>query len=340
MIQIYAILVDSLRLLRARKLFWIVMIISMLVGALYASVGFHDSGVSVLFGLFKLNNRIIYEGSALSEMFYLLIFTSFLNDWWFGFVALVLALISSCSIFPELMKEGAIDVMVSKPLSRLKLFITKYVGALLFMAVPVLLLCVICFVSMGLRVDVWKPSVFLAVPLLMLVFSLIYCVAVFAGVLWRSTLFALLSAVSIWSVCFLLHLAETGSYVAAHAMPNAGLVVNPETGEPELVGEAVEGDDFWIGFHKATRIGMAPLPKTRQATLLLKRVVGFEDELGPMASVGLFPLITGQAPALEDANFSADVEGRMSVSYILWSSAAFELVILSLAAWVFCRRDF
>jgi ABC-type transport system involved in multi-copper enzyme maturation permease subunit len=340
MIQIYAILLDSLRLLKAKKLFWIVLSITLLVGLLYASIGFNETGMSVGFGLKQVPNPIVVEGSEYAKLFYLLLFTNFLNDWWFGFLALVLALIASCSVFPEMMKEGSIDVMVSKPLSRLKLFLTKYFGVLLFMAVPVLLLCVICFLSMGIRVGVWKAELFLAVPLLMFVFSLIYCVAVLSGVLWRSTLFALLSATIFWSLCFLMHITESVTYNFVYVMPKIGMEMDFATGESAMTGEEQEVSEGGEKLYATVRAAGAPLPKTRKATLLLKRLVAFDDELGPMAAVGLVPLMMGESPKSIEMEVSEEIEGRMSISYILWSSAVFELVVLSFAAWIFCRRDF
>ena len=58
MIQVCTILLDSLRLLKAKKLFWIVLFITLLVGLLYASIGFHETGMSIGFGLKKVENPI------------------------------------------------------------------------------------------------------------------------------------------------------------------------------------------------------------------------------------------------------------------------------------------
>jgi hypothetical protein len=49
--QTAALLLDSLRMLRSRKLFWISLGISALVVAAYASIGFGENGLSLLFGL-------------------------------------------------------------------------------------------------------------------------------------------------------------------------------------------------------------------------------------------------------------------------------------------------
>ena len=108
-------------------------------------------------------------------------------------------------------------------------------------------------------------------------------------------------------------------------------------GAAPAVAEVSEGGE---DFYQAVRVVGAPFPKSRKSTLLLKRVVAFDDELGPLASVGLVPLLMGQNPEGEDLELSTEIEERMGIGYILWSSAIFEVVILSAAAWVFCRRDF
>ena len=51
MTAIATILLDSLRLLKARVLFWVTLGISVFVGILYLSIGFNESGMSMFLGL-------------------------------------------------------------------------------------------------------------------------------------------------------------------------------------------------------------------------------------------------------------------------------------------------
>ena len=334
------ILGDSLRLLRARKLFWIVIVISLLVGLFYASIGFNDEGFSMLFGLKQVPNDLVVNGSDFSKIFYLLIFTSFIVPHWLGFLAVLLALVTSCSVFPELMKEGSIETILSKPVSRWKIFAIKYLGMLGFMAVPLTMFCLIVFMAMGLRVGVWKVEIFYAVPLLTFVFSILYSFAVFVGVWTKSTLFALLATMLFWGGSFLLHVSENLIYEMGISPAKAGMEIDFETGETIYHGEPQEVDPsllaFYNGFRKATWI----LPKPRKATLLLERLLVFDDELGPLAGVSMLDLMAGVSPEglLKDAQVES--QERMSLTEILLPSALFQVVMLGLGGWIFVRRDF
>lgn len=331
-----AILEDSFRLLRARKLFWIVMGISLFVGLIYASIGFNEQGPTFLW-FQLLSNELLVKGSSFSKIFYLLLFTNFIIPHWLGFLAVLLSILTSCSVFPELMKEGSIETVLSKPVSRWKIFFVKYVGMLGFMAVPLTLFCLIVFLAMGIRVDVWKFEVFWTVPLLTFVYSTLYSFAVCIGVWTRSTLFALLATLLLWGFCFVVHLAEMGFY-APIRNAEAGIVQEGfdirETGIQQEVSEGA------LRNYELLRKSTFMLPKPRKATLLTKRFLVFDDELGEFAGMSLLG-IGAQVPEqglIREAQVKA--EKRMSLKEVLLPSALFQVLMLSFAGWVFSRRDF
>lgn len=330
------ILGDSFRLLRARKLFWIVMAISLFVGLLYASIGFNEKGPTFLW--FQIaSNELLVKGTPFSKVFYLLIFTNFVIPHWLGFLAVLLSILTSCSVFPELMKEGSIETVLSKPVSRWKIFLVKYAGMLGFMAVPLTLFCFIVFLAMGIRVGVWKFEVFWAVPLLTFVYSILYSFAVCVGVWTRSTLFALLATLLLWGLCFVVHLAETAFYSpirnAEGGLVQEGLSIE-ETGVKQDVSEV------YLRNYNILRKSTLILPKPRKITLLTKRFLIFDDELGEFAGVSLLG-IGAQVPEqglIREAQMKA--EKRMSLTEILLPSALFQVVMLGFGGWVFSRRDF
>ena len=334
--QTLTILEDSFRLLRARKLFWVVTGISLLVGFLYAAVGFNEEGLTFL-SFQVLENELLTKGSLFSKMFYLLLFTNLIIPHWLGFLAVLLVILTSCSVFPELMKEGSFELVLSKPVSRLRIFFVKYVGMLGFMAIPLTLFCLIVFLAMGLRAEAWKVEVFLAVPLLTFVFSTLYSFGVLVGVWTRSTLFALLATLLLWGFCFLVHSVELFSY-GQIKMANAGIVT--EGFVPAPTGVKQEVSEGYLNYYSKLRKGTAIFPKPRKTTLLIKRLLIFDDELGPMAGVSL--LGVGAGEPVEGLMKEAEVkaEKRMSLAEILVPSAVFQIVMLGAAGWVFARRDF
>ena len=135
--QFKALLIDAYRQLSAAKLFWVTVGISILVVIGYGSIGFNEQGISVFFGIWEIESEYIYEGSPWARGLYIGIFSSFLVKIWLAWIAIVLALISTCSIFPEFVHSGSIELTISKPIGRLKLFFYKYLVSLLFVVLQV-----------------------------------------------------------------------------------------------------------------------------------------------------------------------------------------------------------
>jgi ABC-type transport system involved in multi-copper enzyme maturation permease subunit len=340
--QELTILLDSFRLLQARKLFWVALVISGLVALCYASIGFTGTGMSVMFGLHEVANPLIRKGTAEAEAFYLLLFTDVIVRFWLAWFAVVLALVSSASIFPEFLREGAVELLLSKPIGRLRLFVWKYLGSLLFVAVQVLLFAVIAFVAIGVRLGEWNWSVFWSVPLVTFVFSLVYCVAVLIGVVGRSTLFALLGALLFWGGTLLVQWSEDVLYKFAYMMPQIGVQVDLRTG---AVAEntATPGKGGVAKAHATVKALAAPLPKTRDCTMFLKRMIRFEGRNSALAGMDLGLLLTGGLPDhdLTTSRAAAQAyENRHSAAYVIWSSLGFEVVVLGFAAWWFGRKDY
>ena len=123
---------------------------------------------------------------------------------WLAWIATVLALISTCSIFPEFVHSGSIELTISKPIGRLKLFFAKYLVSLLFVILQVAIFCVGIFLCVGLRIGEWNPMIFAAIPIVATFFSYLFAVCVLVGILTRSGITALLITgvfwMSLWSI--------------------------------------------------------------------------------------------------------------------------------------------
>jgi ABC-type transport system involved in multi-copper enzyme maturation permease subunit len=332
------ILWDSFRLLQARRLFWIALGISMLVAALYASIGFDDKGMTLFFGWKHAENPILQHGKPEAAAFYVLLFTDVILKFWLAWIAVALALLSTSSIFPDFIAEGSIGISLSKPVGRLRLFLLKYIGGLLFVALQVALFTTIVFLALGFRTGEWNLTVFWAVPVVTFVFSLLYAVAVWVGIWTRSTLFALLAAFMTWGVSLIGQWTENTLYQMAHMMPEVGMTVDFKTGQP---GES-DGtkNDSLITAHKTAKMVISPLPKTRDCTTYLKRLIRMKERDSMLAGMSFDMLLTGSLPDPRIGGAVKRNDERHSAWYVFGTSALFEAVVLSLAAWVFCRRDY
>ena len=73
----------------------------------------------------------------------------------------------NASIFPDFVDRGSIDLMLSKPIGRTRLFFTKFLTGLLFAGLQVTVFTLASFLVIGLRGGDWEPWIFIAVPLVL-----------------------------------------------------------------------------------------------------------------------------------------------------------------------------
>ena len=338
MIQAGVILLDSLRMLRASNLFWVSIWISTLVALVYASIGFTDTGISAGFGLWDIPMPILRKGTREAEVFYLLMFTDVIVRFWLGWFSLVLALISTSSIFPQFLQTGSIEIALSKPVSRTRLFLLKYLGGLLFVALQTALFCLVAFIAMGLRVNEWNLTIFWAVLVITFSFSLIYCVGVIIGVTTRSTVFALLGALMFWLLTLVAQWTEDFMYKVAYLMPEVGMGVDLKSGQ---ISEADNNSGSGMKkAYEAIKPVVAVLPKTRECTVGLKRLIRFKERNSMLTGMDMGSvLMAGEAdPAIRKA--MEKYEMRHSWFSIIGSSLVFEVLVLGWAVWIFSRRDY
>lgn len=327
--QFIAVFVDALRLLRARALFWITLGISALAALMYLSIGFDEEGVTFLFGASGFPSEYLRKGSPLAEMFYLGIFSMIIVNLWLSWIAVILALITCAPVFPEFMAEGSAGVSLSKPISRLRLFFYKYLCGLLFAFLQTGLFCAIVFFAIRIQVGTWNPTVFWAVPLVVLMFSYLWSVMVAVGVRTRSVMASVLAAMLVWFGAWIAKTVEEYAWTAG----NFGEVPAAH-GNMRLSDEEQEG---WRDRYTALSLAYTILPKTSDTVNLLQRFVTVQGEREFALSELLNLMTTGQP--MRDDEVEEALE-RHSIGFIIGSSLAFEAVMLAFAAWTFCRRDY
>ncbi|MBL8758913.1 MAG: hypothetical protein JNK35_10835 [Phycisphaerae bacterium] len=203
----WAIVLDAYRELNARKLFWITLVLSVVVVAAMASVGISDKGFTLLWFEFPFP---IFNASVLDRAdFYKLVFVGLGFNIWLTWAATILALISTASIVPDFVSSGSIELALSKPVSRSRLFLTKYLTGVLFVGLQVGLFSLLSFLVIGVRGSSWEFGLFWSVPIILVFFSYLYAVSTLVGLLTRSPITALLVTGVVWFVVFGIHFTET-----------------------------------------------------------------------------------------------------------------------------------
>lgn len=386
--QTLAIFHDAYRELNAKKMFWIVLILSAIVVLVFAAVGIDKEQLS-FFG-WRTPVPIVMEPAE----FYRLLFTWLGIEFWLTFIATILALISTASIFPDFISGGSIDLYLSKPVSRLRLFLTKYVAGLLFAALQVFVFSLASFLVIGMRGGAWEWRVFLAVPVVVIFFSYLFCVCTLVGVVTRSTVAAILLTALAWFLMWGVGTAEVvlltvrtaaerqAKQVAPELRVMEGQIAYIEKLSPEQ--QAAQAEQLTLLRNRrdelrndadssaVRNIGIAHdilygvktvLPKTGDTTDLLGRWLLSEktksgdfgeerDDGGPEEPTPVVTTFPSTQPdhrrrrREEEARFEQDARevaeelNTRPVSWVIGTSLGFEAVVLALAAWVFCRRDY
>ena len=380
--QTKALLLDAYRDLNARKMFWVVLILNVLVIAGFGALGIRNGRLSVLTWELPLD-------IPLPEFVYKWIFSSVIVGKWLTWAATILALISTASIFPDFMAGGTIDLYLSKPISRLRLFFMKFLTGLLFVALQVTVFTVGGLIVLRTRGGIWEPGLLLAIPIVVLFYSYLFSICVLLGVLTRSTLAALFLTIVAWFGIFGLN--QTDRFLirmddiyaqrtedaqqlitrldlqigdiqsrlkppttAPPTPPAATNAATPSPAPPSVIsadtkklgrltrerGRAASGlhqqPPSWARSAQPVIFALNTLvPKTQETVSLLDRVL-FTDLV----------LNTALNTAPDDGpmhGWRGQIQGMLygrSIGWILGSSLAFEAVVLSLASWLFCRKDF
>ena len=336
--QTWVILLDAYRELNARRLFWITLVLSGLVVLVFALLGVSDAGELTIAG-FEVPLGI---GMLEAEAMYKGLFVHFGIGFWLSWLAAILALVSTAGIFPEMISSGSVAMLMSKPIGRVRLFLTKYAGGLLFVTLQVSVFTLASFLVLGLRAGLWEPGLLLAIPLVVLFFSYLFCVCVLAGVITRSTIAALLVTLLVWFGFWAVHTTETTILQfrvgAEHEI--ARLEARMEHGPPgDVDSRQRERDQAQrqldnLALAHRIALGVATVvPKTGETIDLLRQAL-YETTTFEQHDDDQMNQWEHQQAALDEA-----IRER-SAWWVIGSSVGFEAVILALAAWLFHRRDF
>jgi ABC-type transport system involved in multi-copper enzyme maturation permease subunit len=327
--QVWALIVDCFRDALDRKLFWVMLAISAVIAGAMACIGFSDDGVSVLFGAWSYETSDYAQGNELGRATIGSILVYWIGDLYIGWIAIILALIGTADIFPSLVERGAIDVVLGKPMSRFKVFLGKYAGGMVFVALQATVFVLLTFLVVGLRWNQWFPGYLWSIPLIVVLFSYVYAFCALFGIVTRSVMTSLLLAIVAWMVIWIPQkaYAELLSVQAVYAA---------QADQSEQAA-AAGIDEKWVRGVGAVRW---VLPKTQDIPL----IAGNQIDAGTFSEV-LGALMGTEAQAELGAALEAEAKAEdkladISIVKSIGSSLLFEAVIVLLALWRFSRQDF
>ncbi len=355
MMQTIAIFVAAYRELSARRLFWLALGITLVVVGLFACLGLNETGISFLGWTF---DSPFYNTTTTSpETFYKQLFVSLGVEWWLGLIATLLALVTTCGIVPDLVAPGSVDLLLAKPITRSRLFLTKYASGLLFAALQVLVFTTASFIVIGIRGGAWEISLFAAVPIVTFFYSLLFSICALIGVVTRSSVASLILTLLAWAVIFTINFAEmiVSRGRLANEMEGRSIVASlASTEDPpdDETREELEADLARVREHEPNwntahgwLFGIKTcLPKTTDTLALLDRwlidpaMLPQRGEDSTRGAEGAFGSRRVRGGEFERA--VRDERRAHSLWWIVGTSLLLEGCILALATLIFARRDY
>ena len=246
-----------------------------------------------------MDNPFFNSENVSPELFYKTQFTSWGIPIWLSWATIILALVSTAGIIPDLISSGMIEPVLSKPIGRVRLFLTKFFTGLLFVGLQVTVFSVGALLVIGIRGGAWELKLLLAIPIVLALFSYLFSFCALMGLITRSTIASLLITMLLWFIIWIVNLGDgfmlaqrEGSRLRAE---DREAMVEKQTDLAEKLrdqrrqeGEPIPGE------------GDTPVPE------------GFED---PLEAIN--PSLRRARTRLEDARETADSSARWAGRVIM-----------------------
>lgn len=118
-----------------------------------------------------------------------------------GAVGIMAAVVVTAPIVPQTFEPGSIDLLLSKPVARWAVFITKFVGGCAFTFINVGYMVSGLWLLCGVRYGWWNHRLLWCIPLFLFSFAIYYAVSALSGVVWRNAIVCVVMTFLFWVAC-------------------------------------------------------------------------------------------------------------------------------------------
>jgi ABC-type transport system involved in multi-copper enzyme maturation permease subunit len=228
-----------------------------------------------------------------------------------GWAILLIAVIITAGFIPNMMRKGAVDLLLSRPIGRTELLVYKYVGGLTFILLITAMLVGLVWLAVGVRTGIWNLGFLACVPALTFYFAILYAVSTLTAVLTRNTIVAILVTCLCWFAFVFVGIAH--EYLTIFRNTELPVQADGQPQKPELPDWVYDTSDALN----------AVTPRTSDLDTLTKRLIS-RDLLTPARK--------------RDSLFGAS-QG-LNWGEVLGVSGAYIALFLGLACWRFSTRDY
>lgn len=136
-----------------------------------------------------------------------------------SFVVVFVGLIITSSMIPETFRSGSLHLLLSKPVSRPLIYLTKFFGGTLFVLINIAYLLIGLYLLVGWRLGIWNVGLIWCIPLLLFVFTIFYSVSALVGLIWNNPILCVVVCIVFWIFCLTIGVLESGMRMPAVWLP-------------------------------------------------------------------------------------------------------------------------
>lgn len=161
------------------------------------------------YGSFKLGNSLPISRRQVREYIEPLVL-GILIKFGLGILAVMIAIVVTSPIIPDTFRSGSLNLLLSKPISRVLLFLAKFFGSTIFVLVNIAFVLTGLYFIAGMRFGIWNEGLLGCIPLLLFVFVIFYSVSALAGLIWKNAIVCVIATMVFWFFCFAIGLVRGG----------------------------------------------------------------------------------------------------------------------------------
>jgi ABC-2 type transport system permease protein len=132
-------------------------------------------------------------------------------------LVLIFCIISSASFIPSMVDKGTIDLLLSKPLSRFNILLSKYIGAVVFVGISLVYFIGAIWLILSVKSGFWNFNFLYTILSLTFAFAVMYSIVVLIGLTTQSSIIAILvNLFLLFVLCPVLAARETVIFSFVH----------------------------------------------------------------------------------------------------------------------------
>jgi ABC-type transport system involved in multi-copper enzyme maturation permease subunit len=130
-----------------------------------------------------------------------------------SWVAVLAAVIITSFFIPSMLRKGAVDLLLAKPIHRWALLVYKYLGGLTFVFLINAYSILGIWLVIGIRSGLWANAALLLIFSLTFFFATLYAISTFVGVVTRNALVSIVVTIVAWTAFALIGMFHNGMEV-------------------------------------------------------------------------------------------------------------------------------